>query len=272
MPEGRKIGGSGSTEVTSPTGDEKFPLDANKFMDLDTIAAFAVSDLSLATTKRGRVRAATTANITISTALNNADTLDGVTLATNDLVLVKNQSSAAENGIYVVGVTPARFAEYDTYNEHPGSIITVQEGTVNADTTWICTSNAGGTLEATAINFTGLAYSGTYTPTRSAESNLDSNVTMTAAHWQRVQNEITVAGRFTADPTAGGAASFEITLPVTSNIGAAEDVSGVAFCGGIAGQGAEIIGVAANDTAKVQWIAVDTTSKVWSYIFTYRVI
>ena len=54
------------------------------------------------------VRSATTANITIATALNDADTLDGVTLATNDRVLVKNQTTASENGIYIVGASPAR--------------------------------------------------------------------------------------------------------------------------------------------------------------------
>ena len=43
--------------------------------------------------------AATTANITISTALNNGDTLDGVTLSTNDRVLVKDQSNSSQNGI-----------------------------------------------------------------------------------------------------------------------------------------------------------------------------
>lgn len=102
---------------------------------------------------RGMVWAATTANITIATALNNGDSLDGVTLATSDLVLVKDQSSAAENGIYVVGASPARSGEFDTYNEHPGTLIAVQEGTVNADTVWLCTSNKGGTINSTAIAF-----------------------------------------------------------------------------------------------------------------------
>ena len=55
--------------------------------------------------------AATTANITISTALNNGDTLDGVTLSTNDRVLVKDQSTSSENGIYVVGASPARASD-----------------------------------------------------------------------------------------------------------------------------------------------------------------
>ncbi len=121
-------------------------------------------------------------------------------------------------------------------------------------------------------NDTGLA-AGTYTPTRSAEANTDSNVTMSEAQYLRVGNTVTVSGRFTADPTTTlTTTSFEITLPVASNIGAVEDLAGVAFCGSIAAQGAEIIGVVANDTAKVQWIASDVTSQVWSYTFTYQVI
>jgi len=144
------------------------------------------------------------------------------------------------------------------------------DGTVGA------TTPAAGTFTSlqadTITNDTGLA-AGTYTPTRSAEANLDANVTMTEAQYLRVGNTVTVSGRFTADPTlTATATSFEITLPVASNFGAAEDAAGVAFCGSIAGQGAEIIGVAANDTAKIQWVATDVTSQTWSYTFTYQVI
>lgn len=115
--------------------------------------------------------------------------------------------------------------------------------------------------------------SGTYTPTRSAEANLDANVTMTEAQYMRVGNTCTVSGRFTANPTTTATAtSFEMTLPIASNIGAAEDVAGVAVCGSISGEAAEIIGVAANDTAKVQWKCVDVTSQTWSYTFTYQII
>lgn len=100
-----------------------------------------------------RVRAVSTANITIATALNNGDTIDGVTLATNDLVLVAGQAAPAENGVYVVGASPARDSSSDTYDEHPGVYVSVMEGTVNADTLWRCTSNKGGTLGSTALVF-----------------------------------------------------------------------------------------------------------------------
>lgn len=104
--------------------------------------------------KRIAVRAATTANITIATALNNGDVIDGVTLATNDLVLVKNQTAPAENAIIVVGVTPARHSEFDTYDDHVGAVVSVSEGTVNASRQYFCSANTGGVLGTTAIDFT----------------------------------------------------------------------------------------------------------------------
>ena len=112
----------------------------------------------------------------------------------------------------------------------------------------------------------------TYTPTRSAEANMDANVTMTVAQFVRIGAVVTVSGRFTADPTlTATTTSFEITLPVASNLAAAEDAAGTAFCGNIASMGAEVTGVAANDTAKIVWKASDITSQTWSYSFTYQV-
>ena len=58
-----------------------------------------VDDLVAGLKTRIIVRAATTANVNLSNALENGDTLDGVTLATGNKVLVKNQSDATENGI-----------------------------------------------------------------------------------------------------------------------------------------------------------------------------
>lgn len=112
-----------------------------------------VDALAVNVGKRSTVRVATTANVTIATALNNGDAIDGVTLATGDLVLVKSQTAPAENGVYVVGVTPARDPQFDTYDEHAGALIVVQEGTTLADTVWLCTSNKGGTLNTTGITF-----------------------------------------------------------------------------------------------------------------------
>lgn len=97
-------------------------------------------------------RAATTGNITISTALNNGDVLDGVTLATNDRVLVKDQTTASENGIYVVGTSPARATDADATGEIVGgTTVRVQEGTANADTEWTVTTDGTITIGTTGI-------------------------------------------------------------------------------------------------------------------------
>ena len=103
--------------------------------------------------------AATTANITISTALNNGDTLDGVTLSTDDRVLVKDQSTASENGIYIVGSSPARASDLAAGADAAGFFTFVEQGSVNADNGFVCTSNKGsavvGTNNLTIAQFSG---------------------------------------------------------------------------------------------------------------------
>jgi hypothetical protein len=101
------------------------------------------------------VRLATTANITISTDLQNGDSLDGSTLSTGDLVLVKNQSASEENGIYTVVASGAasRTPGFDTWNNYPGRIVVVRDGTVNADSMWLCTVSTGGTLGSSNLRF-----------------------------------------------------------------------------------------------------------------------
>lgn len=92
---------------------------------------------------KSSVRAATSlANVTIATALTPSSTLDGVTLADGDRVLVKDQTDPIENGIYVAGSTPARASDADGAGElSGGAFVFVEEGTANADTGWVVTSN-----------------------------------------------------------------------------------------------------------------------------------
>jgi len=104
-------------------------------------------------------KAATTGNITISTALNNGDTLDGVTLATNDRVLVKDQSTASQNGIYIVGSSPARASDLAAGSDAAGMFTFVEQGTVNADNGFVCTSNKGSAIVGTN-NLTFAQFSG----------------------------------------------------------------------------------------------------------------
>ena len=110
------------------------------------------------------VRAATTANVTISTALNNGDEIDGVTLATNDRVLVKNQSTASQNGIYVVKATPTRATDFDADAEvTSGAFVFIEEGTTNGSEGWIVTTTGAITVGTTALTFAQFSAAGVIT-------------------------------------------------------------------------------------------------------------
>lgn len=100
------------------------------------------------------VRVATTATGTLATAYENGDTIDGITLATGDRILIKNQSTAAENGIYTVNASgaPTRATDADTTAELRNATVWVQVGTANADTAWTQTA------EVTTINTTGVVF------------------------------------------------------------------------------------------------------------------
>ena len=97
------------------------------------------------------VRAATTANITLS----GEQTIDGVSVVTGDRVLVKNQSTGSQNGIYVVAAgswTRASDANTST-TVTPGLFTFVEEGTSQADSGWVLATNQTITLGTTSLTF-----------------------------------------------------------------------------------------------------------------------
>jgi phage-related tail fiber protein len=109
------------------------------------------------------VRAASTANGTLATAFENGDTLDGVTLATGDRILLKNQSSGSENGIYTVNASgaPTRAADADSNADvTAGMAMFVSEGTTNGNTQWMLSTDDAIVLGTTALTFTQVGASG----------------------------------------------------------------------------------------------------------------
>ena len=102
-------------------------------------------------------RVATTANITTATDLQAGDAIDGVTLAEGNRVLVKNQSTATQNGIYITaasGQNAARDPEFDTVAELAGQMVIVQEGSAGADKFFLCTTDNSGSIGSVNITFT----------------------------------------------------------------------------------------------------------------------
>jgi hypothetical protein len=101
------------------------------------------------------VRAATTVNGTLASSFENGDTIDGVTLATGDRILLKNQTTGSENGIYTVNASgaPSRTADADSGTELVNAAVLVSEGTANADKLFVCTTNAPITVGSTSLTF-----------------------------------------------------------------------------------------------------------------------
>ena len=107
------------------------------------------------------VRAATTAPVLLASGLENGDIIDGVTLATGNRILVKDQSTASENGIYTVNATgaPTRAIDFDSNAEvTPGAFTFVEEGTANADSGWVLTTD--GTINVGVTGLTFVQFSG----------------------------------------------------------------------------------------------------------------
>jgi hypothetical protein len=107
------------------------------------------------------VRAATTGNITLS----GAQTIDGVSVIAGDRVLVKNQDTASQNGIYVAAAsTWSRAADADSNAEVTAGMFTfVEEGTTNGDTGWVLTTNNAISLNTTSLAFAQFSGAGTIT-------------------------------------------------------------------------------------------------------------
>lgn len=102
--------------------------------------------------------AATLANITLS----GLQDIDGHTVVAGDRVLVKNQSTAANNGIYLASAsTWTRALDADTWDELICAISFIEYGT-QAGGAWFCTAQAGGTLGVTAVNWSQFTTSATY--------------------------------------------------------------------------------------------------------------
>lgn len=109
---------------------------------------------------KASVRAATTANGTLASAFANGSVVDGVTLATGDRILLKNQTTAQDNGIYTVNASgaPTRAADADTSAKvTAGMAVFASEGTINGNTAWLLTTDDPITLGTTTLVFAQIA-------------------------------------------------------------------------------------------------------------------
>ena len=135
------------------------------------------------------VKAATTTAGTLATSFENGDIIDGITLITGDRILIKNQASGIENGIYTVNATgsPSRTADFDVGISANGIFVSIIQGTQNGNSHWICTSTPSVDIVGTdTITFNELTSNSSKLQTialRGPASNIDISGGATPITW-----------------------------------------------------------------------------------------
>jgi len=150
----------------------------------------------------------TSANITLS----GLQTINGVTVVAGDIVLVKNQTNAAQNGIYVASATAWTYSiGGDTWNEYLGAIIFITSGSLNG-TAWYCTAQPGGTLGITDMNWSNFSVASSYTA--------GTGLTLTGTQFSITNTGVTAAtyGSATASAVIAVNAQGQITSASSSVI------------------------------------------------------
>ena len=137
---------------------------------------------------------ATTANVNLSNGLEAGDTIDGVTLVAGDRVLVKDQSTATENGLYIAVSSGAasRDPEHDTIAELSGGMVVVNQGSTNDNKIFLCTTDSDGSLGSTNITYTQVTPSNTGTVT-------SIGLTQSGSEFSISGSPVTSAGNITLD-------------------------------------------------------------------------
>lgn len=156
---------------------------------------------------------ATSGNITLS----GLQTINGVTLVAGDTVLVKDQTNAAENGIYIASATAWTYSVGgDVWSEYVGAIIFISSGSLNG-TAWYCTAQPGGTLGVTAMYWSNFSVASSYTAGTGltlvgTQFNIANTAVTAAAYGSatqvgtftvNAQGQLTLAGNTTVTPAVG---------------------------------------------------------------------
>ena len=182
---------------------------------------------------------ATNGNITLSGLGTQANGDWPSTLTAGSRILVKGQTAQADNGIYVASSTAwSRSADMDTWAEVPSAYCFIEQGSLYGDTSWVCTSDPGGTLGVTAITFVQFGSSGTYTAgtglTLAGSQFSITNTGVTAASVGSASKTLTATVNAQGQLTALADTNIAISNSQVSGLGtmSTQNANAVAITGG----------------------------------------
>ena len=178
------ISGGSITGIGSPSSNSDVAI--KSYVD-DAVAGLRTRTIA---------ECASTANVNISNGLEAGDTIDGVTLVAGDRVLLKDQSTATENGLYLAVGSGAgaasRDPEHDSIAELSGGMVVVNQGTANDNKIFLCTTDSDGSLGSTNITYTVITPSNTGTVS-------SIGLTQSGSEFTIANTPVTSAGNITID-------------------------------------------------------------------------
>lgn len=228
------------SDLSSPTGS--FSMGSQLLTNLldpvsdqDAATKIYVDNIAQGLDVKASVVAATTANITLS----GAQTIDGQSIVAGNRVLVKNQTAPAENGIYVASNTSwSRSSDADTWSELISAYTFVETGSTYADTGWVCTVNAGGTLGTTPVTWSQFSGAGTYQAgtglTLTGNTFSITNTAVTTGSYGSASKTLTATVNAQGQLTALADTNIAITTSQVTDAGtmATQNANSVAITGG----------------------------------------
>jgi phage-related tail fiber protein len=225
----------GTTSADFSMNGYKITNLADPTNDQDAATKYYVDTVAQGLDVKASVKAATTANITLS----GAQTIDGVSIVAGDRVLVKNQTTQADNGIYVAASGAwARSADANTWDELVSAYTFVEEGSTYADSGWVCTINKGGTLGTTPITWSQFSGAGTYLAgtglTLTGNTFSITNTAVTAGSYGSASDTLTATVNAQGQLTALAATPIAIANTQVSGLGtmSTQNANNVAITGG----------------------------------------